>query len=148
VKPEADPGELAARRIRARIGRRGDGVAEAPTHPADSREWPPEDLLALHDHYDVSDVDLEGKRLLGRLVAPIRVRLLRPLVELANRQTEVNALTARTLAELANRTEELHASEAERRRQADAIQALRRRLAALESASRASPEPHARRPED
>jgi len=79
-------------------------------------------------------------------VAPLRVRLLRPLVELANRQTDVNALTARILSELANRTEELHASEVELRRQADAIQALRRRLAALESAARGSPESRERKP--
>jgi hypothetical protein len=145
VKPEGDPGELAARRIRARIGRRVDPMAEEEPTP-DEREWPPEDLFALHDRYDVSTLQLEGTSFLGRLVAPLRVRLLRPLVELANRQTDVNALTARILSELANRTEELHASEVELRRQADAIQALRRRLAALESAARGSPESRERKP--
>jgi hypothetical protein len=147
VKPDADPGELAARRIRARIGRRVEAMGEDETEPAE-REWPPEDLLTLHDRYDVSSLQLEGTTFLGRLVAPLRVRLLRPLLELANRQTDVNALTARTLSELANRTEELNASEAERRRQADAIQALRRRLAALESRTRSSAEPRGRGPED
>ena len=147
MKPDADPGELAARRIRARIGRRVEAMAEDETEPA-KREWPPEDLLTLHDRYDVSSLQLEGTSFLGRLVAPLRVRLLRPLLELANRQTEVNALTARTLSKLANRTEELNASEAERRRQADAIQVLRRRLAALESRTRSSPEPRGRGPGD
>jgi hypothetical protein len=148
VKPEADPGELAARRIRARIGRRAETKGDEETGPAAEREWPPEELLALHDRYDVSDVQLEGRRFLGRLITPLRVRLLRPLVELAARQTEVNALTARTLSELANKTAELQASEVERRKQADAIQALRRRLAALESAPRGSPKPDTRRLED
>ncbi|HSS81233.1 MAG TPA: hypothetical protein VLK24_08560 [Gaiellaceae bacterium] len=115
--------------------------------PVAERDWPPNELLALHDRYDVSNVDLEGGGFLGRLVAPLRVRLLRPLVEFASRQTEVNALTAQTLSELANRTEELHASEADRRRQDDAIQALRRRLAALESAPEGSHDPHVLDPE-
>ena len=87
----------------------------------------------LHDRYDVSDVQLEGGGFLGRLVAPLRARLLRPLVGLASRQTDVNALTAQALSELANKTTELQASDAERRKQAEEIQALRRRLAALES---------------
>lgn len=147
MKPEGDPGELAARRIRARIGRRVEPMEEEQTEP-EEREWPPEDLLALHDRYDVSTLQLEGTTFLGRLVAPVRIRLLRPLVELANRQTDVNALTARTLSELANRTDELRAAEAERRRQADALQALRRRLAALESAARRPPEPRGRTRED
>ena len=115
------------------IGRRAEPEGEQAPTPSDERRWPPEELLLLHDRYDVSDVQLEGGGFLGRLVAPLRARLLRPLVDLASRQTDVNALTAQALSELANKTTELQASDAERRKQAEEIQALRRRLAALES---------------
>jgi len=72
--------------------------------------------------------------LFGWLLTPVRRALLRPVLDLAGRQSEVNALTARALSELANRAEELRAAQAERLKAEQAVRALRQRIASLESA--------------
>ena len=134
MKQENDAGEVATRRVRARIGREPAAEEVRDQQPA-SEDWPPEALLDLHDRYDVSHVELRSRNpLFGWLLTPVRRALLRPVLDLAGRQSEVNALTARALSELANRTEELRAAQAERLKAEQAVRALRQRIASLESA--------------
>jgi hypothetical protein len=128
-------GDAVTRRIRARIGQQR---AEQPPGPeqewAAEADWPPEELLALHDRHDVSGLDVRVRnRLLGPLLTPIRRLMLRPVVDLAARQSEINALSARVLSELANRAARLQASETARRSEEAALRALRQRVAALEA---------------
>jgi hypothetical protein len=134
VEQENDAGELATRRVRARIGR--EPAAEELVDPQPTTEdWPPEELLTLHDRYDVSHLELRsGKPLFGRLLTRVRRTILRPVLDLAAHQSEVNALTARVLSELANRTEELRAAQADRLKAEQAVRTLRQRIASLESA--------------
>jgi len=119
--------------MRARIGRQPAAAGETSDAPA-AEDWPPEALLALHDRYDVSRLDVEVRRpVVGRLLTRVRRAMLRPVGELAGRQTEVNALVARTLSELANRVATLQSAEETRRSQEQTVQTLRRRIAALEA---------------
>ena len=93
---ETDAGELAAGRVRARIGRK-PAAEEAGEAPA-ADEWPPEELLTLHDRYDVSHLEIRSPNpVFGWLVTRLRRTILRPVMELAGHQSEVNALTARVL---------------------------------------------------
>ena len=129
-----EAGELAARRLRATIGRTPPDETGAEPQPWQDEDWPPEELLALHDRHDVSHLELRSpSRLFGRLVTRLRLTLLRPVLDLAGRQSEVNALTARVLSELANRTEELRVAQAERLNAEQAVRTLRQRVATLES---------------
>ena len=130
---ETDAGELAAGRVRARIGRK-PAAEEAGEAPA-ADEWPPEELLTLHDRYDVSHLEIRSPNpVFGWLVTRLRRTILRPVMELAGHQSEVNALTARVLSGLANRTEELRVAQAERLKAEQAVRALRQRIGSLESA--------------
>jgi len=134
VEQETDAGELAASRVRARIGRKPAAEEAGEAQPA-SDEWPPEELLTLHDRYDVSHLEIRSRNpVFGWLVTRLRRTILRPVMELAGHQSEVNALTARVLSELANRTEELRVAQAERLKAEQAVRALRQRIASLESA--------------
>jgi hypothetical protein len=125
-----------ARRLAVRIGREPPAEPGAEEEPAD-REWPPEELLVLHDRHDVSHVEVRVRNpLLGWLLTPIRRMALRPMLDFAGRQSEVNALTAKVLSELTNHITLLQASESTRRAQDDTIRGLKRRVRALESALR------------
>ena len=128
-------GDPVARRIRARIGRQPAVGPQRPERQAATEDdWPPEELLALHDRHDVSALDVRSRNpLLGRVLTPIRRMMLRPVADFAARQSEINALSVRVLSELANRTVRLQASEAARRSQEEALRTLRRRMAELEA---------------
>jgi hypothetical protein len=129
-----EAGDAITRRIRAHIGREPSPDLEERGSEPDV-DWPPEDLLALHERYDVSNLNVEvPRRGVGWFLTPLRRGMLRPVEDLAARQSLFNALTARVLSELGNRTAQLYASEAARRTQENEIQTLRRRVRALEHA--------------
>jgi hypothetical protein len=132
VGERADAGDVISRRMRARIGRDASPDLEDDETELD---WPPEELLALHERHDVSSLNVASRRpVLGWFLTPLRRRMLQPVAELAARQSVFNALTARVLSDLGNRTAQLSASESARQRHEKEIQTLKRRIRALEHA--------------
>jgi SAM-dependent methyltransferase len=108
-RPPRSTEETITRRLRDRVGRGGlplaadQDVSDSIVAPGTLGD-PPDELLELHERYVVTDIDIRARApIVGRLITALRRLLLRPLHDLAARQTDVNALTARVLSELWNR---------------------------------------------
>ena len=138
---------LIARRLRDRIGREPMPGSRDHARAAGFAQ-PSEDLLELHERHAVTDIDIRFRNpVLRRLLTPFRHLMLRPLFDLAARQSAVNGLTARVLSDVWNRQAELQAG-GTAKSQEQAIRALRRRVRTLEAALEALQVESGRGPDD